>query len=307
MRFLRRLLGLESEAADTPLAREVERAMAELGRKTREHQALFDIGAADWAADLDAGTLTFTAPDGRVATASVQVVGTYNIDDGSFLWGWDHPSVPPGLDRAAQAAKAWGEANGEALLTTRKLEVTEAQCWEFTALACQLVDAAGGYRGPAGSALVFMTYDDLVVAEPGGSEVGVDWPEWAGVASAPAGARDAVVGFLADRHAWEVNAAGKPVEAFEAIAEAYEGVVAKWAHPSVVPQPASWRSPAGWDPARYRIEEAGASEDRCRFRVVDVDTEDYASPFEFRLVHEDGRWWILSMLFDDGEGLWESL
>ena len=54
-----------------------------------------------------------------------------------------------------------GEEHGIAALTTRKLECDEAEAWEFTALACKLCDAQGGYRGPAGSTLIFMTFDDV--------------------------------------------------------------------------------------------------------------------------------------------------
>jgi hypothetical protein len=42
------------------------------------------------------------------------------------------------------------------------------QAWEFTALACHLCDAQGAYRGPAGTALVFMTFGEVTLAQSQG-------------------------------------------------------------------------------------------------------------------------------------------
>jgi hypothetical protein len=35
---------------------------------------------------------------------------------------------------------------------------SEDNAWQLTALACKLADAQGGYRGPMGSTLVFVTF-----------------------------------------------------------------------------------------------------------------------------------------------------
>jgi Family of unknown function (DUF6882) len=61
--------------------------------------------------------------------------------------------------------KAFGERFGVPSLTTRKLKCTEEKAWEFTALACKLCKRQGGYRGPDGPALVFMTFGDVSVTK----------------------------------------------------------------------------------------------------------------------------------------------
>jgi hypothetical protein len=48
---------------------------------------------------------------------------------------------------------------------SRKVACDEAEAWEFTALACKLCNAQGAYRGPAGSARVFMTFDDVQLSK----------------------------------------------------------------------------------------------------------------------------------------------
>ena len=45
---------------------------------------------------------------------------------------------------------------------------SEDEAWEFTALACQLCRAQGAYRGPAGTALVYMTFGEVTLSKPKG-------------------------------------------------------------------------------------------------------------------------------------------
>ncbi len=96
----------------------------------------------------------------------MQIVGTYNTDNGTFLWGWDHPSVAEPLRKHAALAKQFGEENGLAQYTERMVECTEEQAWEFTAVAARLGEANGAYRGPAGTALVFMTFGEVKLSKP---------------------------------------------------------------------------------------------------------------------------------------------
>lgn len=135
--------------------------------KTAAHDSTWHLANAAWAVDQNAGTIVFTAPDGIVATCRVQIIGTYNTADGTWLWGWDHPSVKAPLDIHAQKLKGYGEEHGITPLTTRKLKCTEGDAWQFAALACHLCEAQGAYRGPSGSTLVFMTFTDVTLRKPG--------------------------------------------------------------------------------------------------------------------------------------------
>ncbi len=137
----------------------LEQCVEELRIKTAAHDGVWQLGQADWDIDQDAGTIVFTSPNGTTATCAVQIVGTYNSDDGSWLWGWDHPSVVPALQEHARLCRAYGEEHGIEVLTTRKqLDSSENEGWGFTALACKLAGAQGGYRGPMGTTFVFVTF-----------------------------------------------------------------------------------------------------------------------------------------------------
>lgn len=141
-----------------------------LAQQTAAHGATWHLGKeAHWSADLDAGNLVFDFADGTAATAAIQVVGTYNQADGSFLWGWDHPSVPEALRAHAQLARDWGEQQGAADFAARKLLCSEDDAWGFAAVANRLAEANGVYRGTAGSTLIFMTFGPIQLQKPGGT------------------------------------------------------------------------------------------------------------------------------------------
>ena len=146
----------------------LERSMEELRAKTRAHTESWGLGSCDrWDLDQQDGRLVFTGPK-LTASAPAQIIGTYSTQTGTFLWGWDHPSVEPALQKDAKNVHDFGEENGIEMLTTQKVECTEDEAWEFTALACHLCAAQGGYRGPAGPALVFMTFGKVTLSKPKG-------------------------------------------------------------------------------------------------------------------------------------------
>ncbi|MFN6530065.1 DUF6882 domain-containing protein [Nostoc sp. ChiSLP03a] len=142
----------------------VEQSMEELRLKTEAHNSAWRLGDSSWDIDQGTGTVVFTRPDGIAARCSVQIIGTYNITDSSWLWGWNHPSVVSELQSHARLLRNYGEEHGIESLTTQKLSCTENQAWEFTALACKLCEAEGAYRCPTGSTLVFITFDRVTLS-----------------------------------------------------------------------------------------------------------------------------------------------
>ena len=143
----------------------VTAAREALAIQTAAHAKSWRFGAEDeWAADLEAGTIRFTffgdAGD-TIASASIQVVGTYDTLDNSFLWSWDHPSIPEALRQHGYLARQWGEKSGVATFTARKLACSEDDAWAFAAVASRLANANGVYRGSAGDAYVFFTFGEV--------------------------------------------------------------------------------------------------------------------------------------------------
>jgi hypothetical protein len=142
---------------------DAQEAMAE---KAKENQAWGIVDATHWDFNLDEGTLTFTLEDGRLATVPMQIIGTRSRDDDTFLWGWDHPSVPEPLAQHAKRLLAWAEANNLTDVTTQLEVLPEEKIWEYTVLAAYLSGAQGVFR-PSGDDVpyIYLTYGKPTFSE----------------------------------------------------------------------------------------------------------------------------------------------
>lgn len=139
-------------------------SLDELKLKERANIEAWGLGSTNrWDADLDTGFVKFSNTDGFTVTAPLQVVGTYDSTDGTFLWAWDHPSVPPALARTALLVRDFGDRHSLTRFTTRLVRCTEDEAWQFTAVGLHLSEAAGAYRGPSGSTFVFMTFGEVTI------------------------------------------------------------------------------------------------------------------------------------------------
>ena len=167
MSFLGRILrGRKNGPSGSKNFREVlDRAVADLQAKTLGHDSTWRLSEADWSVNQDDGIIVFTTPNGICAKAAVQIIGTYNTDDGTWLWGWDNPSLASPLVDHAAKLRAYGEEHSIARLTTSKFECSEEECWELAALASMLCSAQGAYRGPSGTTMVFMTFGDVSLSK----------------------------------------------------------------------------------------------------------------------------------------------
>ncbi|QVQ27813.1 DUF6882 domain-containing protein [Achromobacter deleyi] len=134
---------------------------------TSAHCATWHLDEAEqWSVDMDSGLIVFQLPGGLVATSPVQIIGTSNSEDASFLWGWGHPSVPAELSEHAQLAQAFGQAHGLDAYTTRKTPCDDDKAWEFVAVAMRLGEASGAYRAQASeTAHVWMTFGEVSLSK----------------------------------------------------------------------------------------------------------------------------------------------
>lgn len=169
--FLKKLFGGKEKNTDqhtTELSEPeltIARANNEIQLRTQIAIDTWGLDTAEWSADLNTGTITFVNDEKKLmVTAPVQIVGTYNTDDNTWLWGWDHPSVSESLRVAAQKVRDFGIEYNLEKLTTRKLEISMDDAWEFAALACYLSDGEGCYTGSADSTKIFMVYGTVTVS-----------------------------------------------------------------------------------------------------------------------------------------------
>jgi hypothetical protein len=134
---------------------------------TDAHKATWHLGEEkSWNVDQDTGQIVFAFANGTTASSPVQIVGTFNAKDNTFMWGWDHPSVVPTLQASAVRVRAFGEEHGLREFTTQKVSCSEMRAWEYTALAMRLSKASGAYRAEtAPGTFVFMTFGEVFLAK----------------------------------------------------------------------------------------------------------------------------------------------
>ena len=136
-------------------------SMEQLMTKTQAHQAAWDFGSEEeWILDQDAGELSFKFP-GRSTLAPVQIIGTYNTQTGVWLWAWANPLIANHMKQDALQLKAYGEQWGIQRLTTAEWTGQESDCWYMAALACQLCNREGAYRGPAPDCHTLMVFGEV--------------------------------------------------------------------------------------------------------------------------------------------------
>ena len=131
------------------------------------HTSLWGLGTEqNWDVDLDAGTLTWHATEkGMTVTAPTQLLGTWNPDDQTFLWGWDHPSAPPGTAIAAEAVRQYATAHGIAELQPRSISCSFDECYRVAATASPIGDLQGVYRADAGGPWVYLGFGPVSIQQ----------------------------------------------------------------------------------------------------------------------------------------------
>jgi hypothetical protein len=143
----------------------LDASMEELRLKTMAHQTGWGLGkAARWSLDQSCGDLVFAFDNGVLATCPAQIIGSFDSADDSWLWAWANPSIHDPLKQDSLRVRDYGQQQQIDRLTSAEWAGTEADAWAMAALACKLCEAQGVYRGPAGTAFVFITFGKVVLS-----------------------------------------------------------------------------------------------------------------------------------------------
>ncbi len=130
------------------------------------HSSTWGLGSAErFDVDLEAGTITWQFPDKNVvANAPAELLGTWNPQDNTFLWGWDHPSTPPGTAIATQAVKTWADQNGVVELQQRSISCTNDECYSIAGIASPIGNLQGVYRFDAGGPWAYVGFGNVTLS-----------------------------------------------------------------------------------------------------------------------------------------------
>jgi hypothetical protein len=153
-------------------------ARANLIEQNNAHAQTWQLGKEQgWSADMGMGVIVFRFNNGLSGTTHFQVVGSYDENDGSFLWGWAHPSVPAAFREHANLAKLWGSDNDHPAFISKNVKCSLDDAMDFAAVANSLAGAKGVYRGHSGKKYIFLTIGDIHVESTQAS------PHWAAMAN----------------------------------------------------------------------------------------------------------------------------
>ncbi|MFN2565830.1 MAG: DUF6882 domain-containing protein [Gemmatimonadaceae bacterium] len=91
--------------------------------------------------------------------ASVQLVGSVNTENRSWLWSWADPDIDPALCKNIREVHMLGETRGIEQLTTPFWEGDAVDGWEMTSISAYVLQAEGAYRAttPRGFTYLVMT------------------------------------------------------------------------------------------------------------------------------------------------------
>jgi hypothetical protein len=100
--------------------------------------------------------------------------------------------------------------------------------------------------------------------------------------------RAVVEAFIAAYHAWTD-------EGDEAIETSYRALVDRFCPPDTPCEPVSYGEPGLHDPARERVDAVAEQGATAVVTTVAATAAGGTSRFEYQLVHDHGRWWVLGI------------
>ena len=140
----------------------LERAAFEADMKNQVFNTMLGPTYKDWSVDLAECVIRFDCGN-RLLSSPVQIVGTYDETDGSFLWGWDNPSVPVEVTKAALLAKRFGEKHGIADFSNPMVKCPPDQSWIFLAVALYLYGGQAAFEGRMPPQRIFFALDEVSI------------------------------------------------------------------------------------------------------------------------------------------------
>lgn len=146
---------------DGPAAR-VARALTErsqeaLRAKQRQLEAKFGLGRHKrWDWDQATGQLVFSNDGVPAIACDIAFVGSVSTLSDTWLWSWANFSLTESVRSPMLRVREFGEAQDLPRLTVPKWPAGEADGWEMTAIAVEILGASGAYRTPSKNGFTFL-------------------------------------------------------------------------------------------------------------------------------------------------------
>ncbi len=136
--------------------------LQELEQKSHSHKSAWQLGEElSWSINQNDKTIIFHFADGYTVSAPVQIIGTYDIEHKTFLWGWANKSIHEDLAEHSSVLRDFALKGKHDALLQELSPMSEHQAWQYTALVVKMVNAFGAYRGQIKGSYIFMTFGSI--------------------------------------------------------------------------------------------------------------------------------------------------
>ena len=138
-------------------------------RTAKEHATRWGLGRADrWSLNQQEGTIRWWFGE-RVASAPVQVLGSWSGQTNTFVWAWDNDSILDRLCLTAELVRAYGEEHDVLALKSSPLSLGQDKVNDLIAIAFRLGGCTGLYHPYDGRTATYIVFGDVTLTEPDGS------------------------------------------------------------------------------------------------------------------------------------------
>ena len=93
--------------------------------------------------------------------SNVQLVGSVNTGNRSWLWSWANPDVDPALCKDILEVHLLGETRGIEQLTTPFWEGDAVDGWEMTSITAYVLQAQGAYRAATAEGFTYLVMTSI--------------------------------------------------------------------------------------------------------------------------------------------------
>lgn len=119
------------------------------------------VGDMNWMVDMNEKTLSF----GEDLHFTMQVLGSYAFDSGTWLWGWANEvsNIPANLLEEANALKQFGEEHNIEFLTMAEYKIEPTDVHALGLIASGKFDSSAYYAGNYGNGILLVTIKDSAI------------------------------------------------------------------------------------------------------------------------------------------------
>lgn len=140
----------------------IDTCFDELERKQQRLIDAFGFGAFDkFLHDFDKEELYFLKNDEVLVKAKIIPIGSFNIESGTWMWGWANEAFPKSLRGKSLRLKELEEITGFEIFGNNMAEIDEDMAWEISGMSLSLLGYEGVYRGPANKTHYFYAMDQV--------------------------------------------------------------------------------------------------------------------------------------------------